>query len=520
METLSQLHFVEVLRFSRRNYIVAHKQQSSQQSRLTVRFAIRYETVPYILSHLATLLWALLVALSLSLSLSLGLDTSLYHSSFCHRSTWWQKVGSNYYRDRNNFPAVVATCDLSQATSIVDSDHITILANLPTPVPMRLRRLRLCALLMAFILESTAYMPTMARRVVIRCRVWSGSFEVPLVPSMNTATGKQPRLSSALAMKNEVNCRASIPALSLLQCEASSWGTARSWRVSTSKRASPLHFALSTQSTDQLTLSDVEDTISYNKTLQSEWNVPELKKQVTRRILRCHKKVSKASQRLSQMPDDSQEEARQIQNELDHQQQSLQSLNQLESLLSNFKSKGNSVVLPEEMASLAILLQVDDGPSVNPQPRGDSKPKGPRSMSPSRLPYRRYYAQDGTEIRVGKKATDNDELTLNRQHRDDADWWMHAAGCPGSHVVIRSNLSVLPKEVMADAAALAARQSKCYSPSVANIKVSLTRCRDIKKPPGAKAGLVQLVGKVQSVTVNMREATKRLERLDATVKVN
>eukprot|EP00551_Chaetoceros_affinis_P002341 CAMPEP_0203637050 /NCGR_PEP_ID=MMETSP0088-20131115/3456_1 /ASSEMBLY_ACC=CAM_ASM_001087 /TAXON_ID=426623 /ORGANISM="Chaetoceros affinis, Strain CCMP159" /LENGTH=44 /DNA_ID= /DNA_START= /DNA_END= /DNA_ORIENTATION= len=43
-----------------------------------------------------------------------------------------------------------------------------------------------------------------------------------------------------------------------------------------------------------------------------------------------------------------------------------------------------------------------------------------------------------------------------------------------------------------DAASLAARQSKCTG---STIKVNLTRCRDVKKPPGAKFGLVQLVGK-------------------------
>ena len=48
----------------------------------------------------------------------------------------------------------------------------------------------------------------------------------------------------------------------------------------------------------------------------------------------------------------------------------------------------------------------------------------------------------------------------------------------------------------------------------------MTRCRDVKKPPGAKAGLVQLTGRVQTVTVNMKEAEPRLERLDQTVKVN
>jgi predicted ribosome quality control (RQC) complex YloA/Tae2 family protein len=68
-----------------------------------------------------------------------------------------------------------------------------------------------------------------------------------------------------------------------------------------------------------------------------------------------------------------------------------------------------------------------------------------------------------------------------------------------------------------DAAALAARQSKCNGNVV---KVSMTRARDIKKPPGAKAGLVQLTGQVQTVTVNMKEAKARLDRLDKTVLIN
>jgi predicted ribosome quality control (RQC) complex YloA/Tae2 family protein len=94
---------------------------------------------------------------------------------------------------------------------------------------------------------------------------------------------------------------------------------------------------------------------------------------------------------------------------------------------------------------------------------------------------------------------------------------MHASGCPGSHVVIRNSDENINEEIVQDAAALAARQSKCNG-SV--IKVSMTRCRDIKKPPVAKAGLVQLTGRVRTVTVNMKEAEKRLERLDKTVQIN
>ena len=78
---------------------------------------------------------------------------------------------------------------------------------------------------------------------------------------------------------------------------------------------------------------------------------------------------------------------------------------------------------------------------------------------------------------------------------------MHASGCPGSHVVIRCHDQNLDDEVVQDAAALAARQSKCTGNT---IKVSLTRARDVKKPPGAKAGLVQLTGSVKTVVVNMK----------------
>jgi predicted ribosome quality control (RQC) complex YloA/Tae2 family protein len=94
---------------------------------------------------------------------------------------------------------------------------------------------------------------------------------------------------------------------------------------------------------------------------------------------------------------------------------------------------------------------------------------------------------------------------------------MHASGCPGSHVVIRCHDQNLNEEVVQDAAALAARQSKC-SGNV--IKVSLTRARDVKKPPGAIAGMVMLTGSVRTVSVDMKKALERLDRLDATVLVN
>jgi len=84
-------------------------------------------------------------------------------------------------------------------------------------------------------------------------------------------------------------------------------------------------------------------------------------------------------------------------------------------------------------------------------------------------------------------------------------------------VVIRCHDQNVSDEIVKDAAALAARQSKC---SGKTIKVSMCRARDVKKPPGAKAGLVQLTGSVRTTVVNMKEAEVRLNRLDQTCLVN
>jgi len=276
---------------------------------------------------------------------------------------------------------------------------------------------------------------------------------------------------------------------------------------------------------------DEDEAVDSLKTLDSTWNIPGLKKEVTRFILRSHKKIAKASTRLTNAQkfvekltsDDyaaaTVEELESCPNidalefELKELRTRLQKLNELEHLLNSETKK--QAVLSKQAASLALELGVNDEPPKRPL-RGPKKKKGPRQETP-RKPYKRYYTINKTEIRVGKRAEDNDELSLRPEHRDGSDWWMHASGCPGSHVVIRCSDQNLDGEVVKDAAALAARQSKC-SGSV--IKVSLTRCRDVKKPPGAKAGLVQLTGKIRTITVNMKEAESRLERLGKTVEVN
>jgi hypothetical protein len=276
--------------------------------------------------------------------------------------------------------------------------------------------------------------------------------------------------------------------------------------------------AVTTTDDDESSITKNEST---NKTMSSVWNIPGLKKELHRRIQRAHKKVGQYHRRIQRCNNGTNvgienEDIGIITSELLFVQNTLQQLNLLEELIStSLGSKRSDMVLPEHIARLAVELEISDAPPDRP-PRGDYKKKGPRTTKVEpRQPYRKYISCDNIEIRVGKRAEDNDELSTNPLYRDGSDWWLHAVGCPGSHVVIRHDNP--PEATILDAAALAARQSKCNG---STIQVSLTRCRDVKKPPMTKAGLVVLIGNVRTVTVNMKQAESRLLRLETTVIIN
>ncbi len=96
---------------------------------------------------------------------------------------------------------------------------------------------------------------------------------------------------------------------------------------------------------------------------------------------------------------------------------------------------------------------------------------------------------NGWEILVGKSAAGNDHLTMKMARPDDL--WLHAEGMPGSHVLIRNpNAVSIPPEVLVKAAALAAFHSK--GRNAGKVPVTYTRAGLIKKPKGAKPGLVTL----------------------------
>ena len=284
----------------------------------------------------------------------------------------------------------------------------------------------------------------------------------------------------------------------------------------------------STTTTTTKSNSDNEVEVS-EKTLASRWNVKGLKTEANRRLDRAKKKVDQLTTRVERYKAQTNNPPVNSKQHLDflildaeliHASEQFREIQKFEMLLSAQMNDNGplDIVLPAQLAEIALALNMTDRPPSRP-PRGETKPKGPRQMKTTRKPYRKYTSIDNIEIRVGKKAEDNDELSTNPQYRDNDDWWMHAAGCPGSHVIIRfADRNVEPpKTTIQDAAMLAAKHSKCQGNV---ISVNLCRARDIKKPPLSKPGLVMIQGNVRTVSVDMKASQKRLERLESTVEVN
>ncbi|HHW66758.1 MAG: hypothetical protein PWP07_1916 [Epulopiscium sp.] len=97
-----------------------------------------------------------------------------------------------------------------------------------------------------------------------------------------------------------------------------------------------------------------------------------------------------------------------------------------------------------------------------------------------------FYSSDGFDIYVGKNNRQNDELTL--RFASPSDLWFHTKDIPGSHVIIKTQNKEVPHTTILEAANLAAFYSKAKTSS--NVPVDYTLKKNVKKPNGAKPGMV------------------------------
>ena len=89
-------------------------------------------------------------------------------------------------------------------------------------------------------------------------------------------------------------------------------------------------------------------------------------------------------------------------------------------------------------------------------------------------------------ILVGKNNTQNDYITCCLASKGDM--WFHTKNIHGSHVVVLCGGEELSDETVVFAASLAAKNSKAANS--ANVPVDYTPIKYVKKPNGAKAGMV------------------------------
>lgn len=102
------------------------------------------------------------------------------------------------------------------------------------------------------------------------------------------------------------------------------------------------------------------------------------------------------------------------------------------------------------------------------------------------LTFEEHISPDGFKVLVGKNNIQNDYITTKLS--DKTDMWFHTKEIHGSHVVVKSGGEELSDATIRFAATLAAKNSKAKESS--NVPVDYTLIKYVKKPSGAKPGMV------------------------------
>ena len=98
-----------------------------------------------------------------------------------------------------------------------------------------------------------------------------------------------------------------------------------------------------------------------------------------------------------------------------------------------------------------------------------------------------FVSSDGYKILVGRNNHQNDMLTIKMAFSTDI--WLHTKIIPGSHTIIRTEgKTEVPETTIMEAAKIAAYFSKAKNST--QVPVDFTAVKNVKKPSGAKPGLV------------------------------
>jgi predicted ribosome quality control (RQC) complex YloA/Tae2 family protein len=161
----------------------------------------------------------------------------------------------------------------------------------------------------------------------------------------------------------------------------------------------------------------------------------------------------------------------------------------------------------EALASQPVIRRLIQRHSPKKRSAAPSAKASEKKAIPTRLIPKKYRTQDGLEIWVGKSDEGNDYLSTRLARGNDL--FFHLEGYPGSHVVLRTDGRLdPPAKSLLDACELAVHFSKLKN--AGNADVHMAHIKDVKKPKGAKLGLVYVRG---GKTIHLRRDAKRLQNI-------
>ena len=153
------------------------------------------------------------------------------------------------------------------------------------------------------------------------------------------------------------------------------------------------------------------------------------------------------------------------------------------------ETKAEMAHLQTIQAALAIAESEDDLAQIRDELETYGyirrKMNGKKKQKSKSKPFH-YRSSDGFDIYVGKNNFQNDELTFKVANGND--WWFHAKGMPGSHVIVKTEGRELPDRTFEEAGRLAGYYSSGRDNE--KIEIDYLQRKNVKKPNSAVAGYV------------------------------
>ncbi len=154
------------------------------------------------------------------------------------------------------------------------------------------------------------------------------------------------------------------------------------------------------------------------------------------------------------------------------------------------ESESEMKYLQEASQALAMAGNEEDLNGIKAELVGTGFIRSTRGKKGEKLPKAgrplHFRSEEGIDFYVGKNNLQNEELTFSFASGND--WWFHAKGIPGSHVIVKTGGAELSDRGFEQAGALAAWFSA--APKDSKCEVDYTRRKELKKPAAYKPGLV------------------------------